>query len=184
MNALASRAAALALLAAVLTGVWALAIAPLLDRATTLQEDIARTDELVAGFERRVGSAAGGHADFTALMAEIADSGAYLAGDTPGLAAAELQQRLAILIAEEGAEIRSVRALDTDRDDPSRIAVEAAFAGPFEAVIRALYRLEAERPLLMLPKIRLTAGEPDGDDGRLISATVEVAGYRPPMGAP
>lgn len=179
---LASRIAALGVLAALILAIWALVIGPTLDRSARLAAETEQAEELITRFQQRL--TAGAPANTTSWLQALADGGGYVDGATAPLAAASLQAKVADVIEAEGGELQSVRSLAEANDaDPGRIALRIALRGDHPAMIRILHRLETETPLLLIPGFRLSATGDETDAGAGLSAVIEVEGQRPPEAA-
>ncbi|MFV3128977.1 type II secretion system protein GspM [Niveispirillum sp. KHB5.9] len=107
-------------------------------------------------------------AELVALDGLAAD---YLSGDSPALAAAELQGLLSRRVNEAGGQLYSVRLLPTE--DPQVAArLDAAVS---HAQLRALlHALEGGRPRLVITGLELQAGE----GGERLTLSLTVTGLR------
>lgn len=167
-----SRLAAVALLAALLAAVGLFAVAPFVERAARIEAEIAAARELAEGFERRLASAPA-----SGPRRAAAAEDAFLPGATDALAAAAAQSRIALLAAEEGAELRSVEP----RAAPAgAAAIRVALEGPYAAVVRVLRRIETETPVLFIERLELAARAGTDD----VAAALDLSGRRRPEVAP
>ncbi len=150
----ASRAAALLLLAGVLSGFYGLLVAPFLDARGEVEESLAQADELSARYERIGARRDALEAQLEALTAKQAENGVYLEGTTDTLAAAQLQERVGARIAASGGTLRSIQILPAKSDgDFRRVSLRVQFTGTIQALADLLYALETERTHLFVDNL-------------------------------
>lgn len=109
----------------------------------------------------------------------------YLSGDTPALASAELQKHLGEIIRTAGGELTSTQVLPNRQEQRFiRISVLVRFTANTSSLREVLYRIESNRPLLMVDSltIRSLPGRLDPKTRKLLPADrlnvdMEVEGY-------
>jgi type II secretory pathway component PulM len=101
-----------------------------------------------------------------------------LPGDTPPVAAAELQKLVKGIAQDTGIEVRSERILSpVERGGYTEVPVEVTLSGPIRALTSFLYRLERTPVLLTVTDLRVRVVSVTAP--RELSATVALAGYFP-----
>jgi Tfp pilus assembly protein PilO len=125
-----------------------------------------------------------------ALRAELArleerlviETPRLLQGETPALAASELEALLKVLAGQAGVEVRSSRILPpVERGGLQEIPMELTVAGGLKEVVRLLYELDRSEKLLIVQALNVRvagAGQP-----RDLLTALTVSGYLVP-GAP
>lgn len=177
MTPFASRGLALLLLVGALAVGWAGLLQPVLAWADRGEELAAVRDSLA-----RYGRAAAYAPLYAAALQQggSAPAEAYLTEPNDTLATAALQAQLARLATAARLDLRSAQPQPgTDEAGRRRLAVTVGFDGPFDAVIRFLHALEAERPLLFVGELEILAtaladlpGQPP------VSGRLTVAAFR------
>ncbi|MCG8441996.1 MAG: type II secretion system protein GspM [Caulobacterales bacterium] len=169
MSPLFSRLSAVSLAAATAALLVFGAVAPLAGHITDRRAEIADLRSQLARFEAAI------QGGLSAERVTIVDA-ALLTGDSEGLAAAGLQALLNDLIAEAGAEMRSIRIEDGEPlDDAVMIPVSAELTADLAGVHRLLHGVESGSPYLFVDRLnaRRTRG---GDAGEPISVRLRVYG--------
>ena len=166
--------AALALLAAGLTLILALVVLPLERKAARLDAEIDAARALAAGY------AASLHArglDEPEIATEPSFGDEWVRGETPAIAAAGLRRRIAALAEAEGVEIRSAQDLPQPTDAAFGIvALRVAIEGAYEPALRALHRIETERPFLTVDRLSVRAA----DGGDRVMMEIDLSGLLAP----
>jgi hypothetical protein len=176
------RAAALALLVAVLFLGWSAAVEPLLE---SYQEAQATIQRLRPAIER--GGAEGDLADLKdkvdRLKSQRNEATGLLASGNESIAAAQLQARLKTITDSAKGELKSTQIL-APRDDGNfrRITIRGQIAGSLAAVQRILYELESSSPYLFLDnvEIRVATGPARGTADAAatgLDLRLDVSGY-------
>ena len=150
----ASRAAALALLLAVLGLVYIYLAGPLIEAYRTTDEERERLAKLHAATRpsRRPGKAY--EQQLEVLSQRQAGRGVYLTGETDSLAAAELQDRVREVIRQQGAKLRSIQILPVKADGGfQKVTVRVQFSATLSKVHSILYDLEAEKPFAFVDNL-------------------------------
>lgn len=111
----------------------------------------------------------------------------YLPQSAPALAAADLQQRVKMVVEAAGGALQSTQALPpVEEGGAVKVAVSATMTGDTGALRKVLYELESQTPLLFVDNLEVTAREtrPRLPTGRLadysrmqLSVQLEVSGY-------
>jgi general secretion pathway protein M len=152
------RVLALALTVALLAGLWAGVVAPLMDwydsRAATLQQRstlAAHMEELAASLpalaRREAAAAANGPPPV-----------AVLEGATDAIAGAALQQRLQEIAAGAGAKLNSLETMQADqRGAYRRIGVRVSLAAPWPVLVALLRAVEDATPRILVDDVQFRA---------------------------
>src|SRR5262249_53771719 len=111
-----SRAAALLLLATVLTAVYVWAVTPLAAAYADTNAAITATREMIARYDRLGGARASLEAQLAAIKQKPDTAAYYLTGATDALAAASLQARVTALLEGSGATLLSIQTLASSED--------------------------------------------------------------------
>jgi general secretion pathway protein M len=111
----------------------------------------------------------------------------YLPQSAPALAAAELQQRLKVVVEAAGGTLQSTQALPpVEEGDAVKITISAIMNGDTGSLQKVLYNLESQTPLLFVDNLELSARptRPRLPNGRYATYTrmqlnvqFEVSGY-------
>ena len=158
-NPILSRMMAIALLIAVIAGVWAGLAAPIIDQNRSQKAEIERANRLIMGFEPRREDIGALKRQLAALRNDPTSSGAYFTARNTTLAAAKLQSRIKTLTEAAGARLRSTQVLTGEggKDGPERITVRATMVGSVEAIRSVFHTLEAGQPFVFLDEVSITA---------------------------
>ncbi len=153
----ARRALALALLALLATGVWWLALEPVMAAYRTNRAAIAAARaelaryQSVAAFEAKLDASAT-LVDATPLM------GQTLPGESDAIALAGLQSLLQTIASSNGAQILSAQALTAlEAGRASLVGVRVDMAGELAAIQRTLHKIENQTPFLFVVRANLRA---------------------------
>lgn len=169
-------------LVAVLVVALGLAVAPYV-RLFGLFEETATTQDLVATLDRRVDmqtklfqKRAGG--------ASVRPEDAFIAGETIGIAGANLQSRLAELVSRNGGKVKTLLVVPpTQGVKPNLVSVNIVANMTLEGLQGALYEIETSVPLLFVDNIAISVAERSRDRKAAAGAvrvdvTMLVSGYR------
>ena len=178
-NPILSRSMAIALLVAVLAGVWSGVAAPVLDQRRVQKAEIEQTQRLIQGFEARREDTGALKRRLDALRTDPATAGAYFTARNQTLAAAKLQSRIKALTEAAGARLTSTQVLTEEgakgRKESERITVRVTMVGSIEAVRGVFHTLESGRPFVFLDDVAITA-QPIRRRARLPNAGTESNG--------
>jgi len=177
------KVAALALLLALPALGYLAVAAPLQSGYAEARADVAAKRERLARLYRVADRRAGLKAQLATLREAQADSGVFLDGATPALAAAGLQDRVSQLAGQAEGEVRSVQSLKPEPGDGvTRIAVKAQVTGDVRALHALLYALETGRPLVFVEGLEVRARLRRGESGlsldRELTLNLTLAGFR------
>ena len=154
MPAWLSRALALALVVELLVAIYGFVVAPLTEAHANIDQASAGAGVLLGRYESIARSRQQLQAQLAELAQRQAASGVYLRGETDALAAAELQESVNAAIDASGGALTSTQALTvTEADGFRRVAVRVQFTGTIESAHRAIYMLEADKPLLLIDNV-------------------------------
>lgn len=180
------RIAAWGLVAALAVAGYAVVVAPLARSHQRLDEQRARTEDLLAGFARIANAGAGTENRLAALKSSQAASGLYLDGETQAQAGAGLQERLIATIRSNGGTVKSSEAIPSSpQDHPKRLTVRVLFAAHLRDIQKVLHGLEGGQPALSIETLEITnptARKSSQDLTResMLSVKMDVTGYLRP----
>jgi len=180
-----SRGAAIGVLLALLAAGYGLFVHPMAVAYPAAMAELEDTRERLARF-RRIAAASGPLKErLDQVRAEQAQSGAFVGGETEGLASASLQERLDRSVRQAGGSVRSVRSLSPEREDGMvRLRLQVQVNADVHALKRLLYELETSRPLLFVESLEVRAQLSRSEDRESLVVTPEflvdlaVTGYR------
>lgn len=165
------RIAALSLVGVALGLAALFAITPFA-RMSAVGEEIAAAAELIAQQERLLRVAAGRP---TQITKEV-----FLAGETSGIAGAELQRVISQLASDKGLSLRSAHVTPPKREaDLTVVAVDAVLNGRMEALRSLFHAIETGIPILFIEtlSIRAMATSQPGPQPASLDITLRVRGY-------
>ena len=165
------RAVALGLAVLALGLAALLAIAPFV-RMAALEEEAAAARDLVAQQERLVLAAAGRP---TQAGREV-----LVAGDTSGVAGAELQRVISDLARQNSLSLRSTQVAPAKREaDLTVLAVEVSLQGGIDGLRALLHALETGAPMLFVDALAVKSvqQQPTANRAVLLDVSLKVRGY-------
>lgn len=187
-GSLLSRALALVLLAALPLAGYLFVVEPVIAAYRNADEAITQARRLLQGYRER-GEQRAEFAELLAAEEERADTTTgYLEATDDALAAAELQDRVKVLVQDAGGELRSSQSLKAEAVEGSavrRAAVKIRFQADIETLAAILYDLETGEPYLFIEGMsireqrrrrrRRREQEPQGPP--LLDVVVDLYGY-------
>jgi general secretion pathway protein M len=165
------RIAALSLVGVAIGLAALVAIAPFA-RMAAVGEEVAAAAELVAQQERLLRVAAGRPAYATKEV--------LLAGETSGIAGAELQRVISQLARDKGLSLRSANVTPPKREaDLTVVAVDTLLSGHLEALRSLFHAMETGIPILFIEtlSIRANTASQSGSQPVSLDITLRVRGY-------
>lgn len=186
-----SRLAALVLLF-LLFGAGMLAVAPVFDYSHKLAAERERLVDWLQRYRAVRADTAAVNTRFAELeRIRERQQSAWLAGDTPALAAVALQERVKQVATAAGAELTSTRIMPEERSDGlTRIAVTVDLQTRIGALRAMLHEIESGRPSLFVDaldivrQVMIGTLEPGADDP-MLSVRMQISGYKAePAAAP
>ncbi len=149
-----SRVLALALLGAVVAGLYLLVARPVTEQHQRYRDSIAQSQSLLGQY-RRLG------ASLPALQSQIAEldrrrnaAGTHLRGASDALVAAELQTRVKLAVESHGGRLTSTQILAAkDESELRRIGMRVQMTATIEVLHQIFYQLESSKPLIFLDNI-------------------------------
>ena len=149
--------AALALLAVVVSGVFFVAVEPVIGRLDAAQGQIGEQRKLLGKLNASIGdTAATSRAEI--LTKSILEAAPYLTGSSDAVRIAQVQSLANSIAGEEGAQITSIRALPgRERGGLRLVGVEAQLTTTIENLQKILYRLENGQPYLLVDSLHIAA---------------------------
>lgn len=181
-----SQLAAIALLLAMLVIFYVAAVHPLLAAFRRNEDAITETAEILTRYQNATVMQAGITAKLDELRQREAQQGYTVPGSTDALAAAELQERIKMVVRESGGVVRSVQTLPPeDEGSFRRVAVRLQMTTTTEAFFNVVYSLETMLPVLFVDNVdvqsrpaRTTAAKAPTDPPLTVS--LDLYGYREP----
>jgi len=184
MTPLASRGIALAILIA-LVGVLYLGVAaPLVDRYDNARQSIVQLQTALERYQRVGRELAPRQAELDALKRQQGNQEGYLEGASETLLAAQIQNRIKLLVDQVHGDLQSTQALPAENDGKlRRIVVRGQMLVTLAGAQRVFYELESATPLLFLDNVEMrvrpterrlgvaAVGEP------LLDVSFDVQGY-------
>jgi general secretion pathway protein M len=165
------RVIALVLVALVLAAAALVALAPFA-RTATLNEQIAAVTDLIAQQERLLRR--------TAIRPARVAKEVMLAGESSGLAGAELQRLISELARQNDMSLRSTNLAAPKREaDFTVIAVDASLNGRMEGLRSFLHAVETGAPILFIEalSVRSLPATQSGEQPVALDVTLKVRGY-------
>jgi len=151
-----SRLLALFILVAVIVLLQALTGQPLIDSFKEHRESIARSQEVLARYQKLNASRAQMHGRLDTVKAAYQSQGRLLSGDSSQLSGAGLQNRLKYLVDANNAELGSMQLLPVrEEENFRRISVAISFTATTESLQAILYEIETQTPYLFVEKLEL-----------------------------
>ena len=183
-----SRAAAIALLIAMIGAAYVLAVAPLLDRYRQTAEAIVDTRDLLARFDRQASRRADVEASLAALQELVARQGHYLDGTTYAVAAASLQDNVKAIVEGHGGELQSIQTMPSPANDEIRkVAIRVQSMMSVDPLLQTIHRLESGAPYLFIENLevqgRLSRDARRGrsDEKTELLVWFDLYGFLPPV---
>lgn len=186
-GSLLSRILALALLAAAPLLAWTFVVEPVVAAYRDADEAIVQTQRLLLGYRERAEQ----RPRLAELVAEAearaADVTGYLEAVDEALAAAELQDRVKVVIEGAGGALRSAQSLRVEavEDSPGvrRAGLQVRFIADIESLASILYELETGEPYLFVDALsireprrqRRRRDEPEGQPQ--LDVVLDLYGY-------
>jgi hypothetical protein len=171
----------LAILALIVLLPAALAAAGFLAAGATERENAAAARQL-DGLQARVAAIRSALGDKTATAPDAAAT-AYLPSGTPALAGADIQQRLADMIANAGGRLLESQVVPADaaENDPGRVDLQVSFEARIAGLQQVLFGVETGTPILFVRSLGLRSLAADGEGGDTdptLRVDLTVAGYQ------
>jgi general secretion pathway protein M len=164
------RAVAMGLVVVALTFAALLAVGPLV-RLAAMADEVTAAADLLAQQQRLATAAAGRPA--------APGREPLIAGETSGLAGAELQRIVSELARQNALALRSTQVAPAKREaDLTVLAVEASLRGGMEGLRGFLYALETGAPMLFVDALSIkAAAEKEPGPAAVLDIGVKVRGY-------
>ena len=152
-----SRAAAVALLLAILAGVYEFSVAPLLAGHRDADQALDEASDFLARYQRVAARREVLQTQLAEMGKQQADSGIYLRGRTDALAGAELQALVNSTIESGGGRLRSVQILPTKTAGGfQQVSVRVQMTATISEAARILYTFEAGESFLFVDNLDIS----------------------------
>ncbi|WP_417361781.1 type II secretion system protein GspM [Gallaecimonas pentaromativorans] len=149
---------ALLVLALGLLLLWLLLVAPLYGYFSARLEQLSTQQDMLARYQRLGQRIPELEQQLAILKRQRPAENLYLQAPTPALAAARLQQRLNQLVGQVGGQLVSTQIVNGDTDSPlPKVVLAVRMRAETPELARLLYELEANRPLLFVDDLVVTA---------------------------
>lgn len=146
-----SRMLAIALLVAVVSGAYGLAVAPLAGRYRAYEEEIAQLDARLTHLRRIAAAGAETELKLAALKRAQPADDYYLKRTKRALASAELQRHIKQTVDESGGQLVSSQVMSTQAEEGfASVAVKVHMRGDVAGLRDVLYRLEVGKPVMFI----------------------------------
>jgi general secretion pathway protein M len=183
-----SRAAALAILLALIAILYFGIAMPIVDAYQSIGDNTAQLQEQLRRYQRAGGDRAQRQAELAALEHRSSAADGFLQGANDTLVAVEIQNRLKALADASHAELRSTQVLPVqDEGALRRISVRGQFATTMPGALRIFHGLESQSPLLFVDNVdirsrlgnaRETRGRGgDSGDSDALDLQFDIYGY-------
>ncbi len=150
------RAAAVAILIAIMALIYYAVAQPLLDTFAADNAEIARQQDALARFQRAAQELPARQKELAALREERANAGGFLEGSSDTLIAAQIQNRVKTLANAAKTEVTSSQVLPTEPDGKlKRIAIREQISATTAGLLAIFHDLEAQSPSLFLDNVTL-----------------------------
>ena len=185
-----NRLTAVVLLLLLVGAVVAYGVMPVVASFRTTEESLVHTEDLLTRFGQSAATRDAYRTQIKALSEGQTGSGLYVPGDTPALAAADLQERIRAAVNKSGGEIKSTQILNSQRQgDFQRVGLRIALSMPMEPLLDLLYSLEAGHPYLFVDNLEIAArvsrrrNEPATNEDPVLAIRFDIYGFlRPEIG--
>lgn len=181
-----ARILALALLAAVPLAVYAVVVEPIVAAYRDADATIAQAQALLQSYRQRAGQ----REQLSSLLAEeqarAENLVGYLQATEDALAAAELQDRLKLVVEGAGGTLRSAQNVEAEAVDAAapvrRAGLKIRFSADIESLAAILYELETGQPYLFIDELSMREERRrrrrDEAEGPLdLDVVIDVYGY-------
>ncbi|MEM9442815.1 MAG: type II secretion system protein GspM [Pseudomonadota bacterium] len=160
-GSLVSRTLALAILAALVLGVFLFAIEPAMSTYQNNRDEIARSKQLLQRYEALIAERPGLIERIEALDADDSNATAFLENTDEALAGVELQDLVSAVVDTAGGSVKSIQvlpAIDVEEGPPLRKSgVKLRFSADIDMLAETLFELETMEPLLFIDQLQVTA---------------------------
>jgi general secretion pathway protein M len=180
------RLLALALLLAVVYLPYALVAAPILTAYAGTRAEIDAHRDLIQRYRTIAADRGALEEELAMAQRHVFPSQYYLAGENPALVAASLQNRIKTIVESSGGKLLSTQILPSQIEQgATRIAVRVRMTGSIDALYKAFYAIESNRPALFIETVDLNArqvrarAQRDPEQSELM-AGYDVYGYLQP----
>lgn len=179
----AGKAAALAILVAILALAKTIAVDPLVDAFTTSEAQVATLSALSARYRALIDQLPALRAERDGLSRQMTADNGFLKNANDTLAAAELQARLKGLVDQVHGELKSTQILPMQQMGGfRRVGVRGEMSMTLPAIQKVLYETEAGSPILVLDNLSIRSKAADRQEERnpdvvLLEMSVDIYGF-------
>ena len=153
-----SRILALALLLLMLGITLWLMVYPLVSFHVAQSAGITRKQEQIALYETMANSQQALKSELVSLRSRNPAATYYVAGETPALASAKMQQYLKQVVERNGGELISTQIVSSDETDSEKSSsLKVHLRSDISAATQIIYTLESGRPLLFIDDLVISA---------------------------
>ena len=178
-----SRILALALLGAVLAGLYLLAVRPMTEQYLHYRRSIDQSQDLLGQYRRLGASLPALQSQLDELDRRRASAGTQLQGASDALVAADLQNRIKGIVDARGGQLTSTQILAAkDEAELRRIGIRVQMTATVDALYRIFYDLESGKPFLFLDNIdirqrRARRRRKEAADDSNLAVRFDIYGY-------
>lgn len=149
-----SRLLALGLLVLVIALAWIILVGPIRADFDAQQTRILRATELLERYEKALDSEPNLRAEIEKLRKSDGSPDPFLKGDSSQIIAANLQNRIQTLVADEPGDIRSIQVLpETEEEGFEKIGLRVTLTAGIPTMQKIFYDIEASVPALFIDNL-------------------------------
>ena len=178
-----SRILALALLGAVLAGLYLLAVRPMTEQYLHYRRSIDQSQDLLGQYRRLGASLPALQSQLDELDRRRTSAGTHLQGASDALVAADLQNRIKGIVDAHGGQLTSTQILAAkDEAELRRIGIRVQMTATVDALYRIFHDLESGKPFLFLDNIdirqrRARRRRKEAADDSNLAVRFDIYGY-------
>lgn len=178
-----SRILALALLGAVLAGLYLLAVRPMTEQYLHYRQSIDQSQDLLGQYRRLGASLPALQSQLDELDRRRTSAGTHLQGASDALVAADLQNRIKGIVDAHGGQLTSTQILAAkDEAELRRIGIRVQMTATVDALYRIFHDLESGKPFLFLDNIdirqrRARRRRKEAADDSNLAVRFDIYGY-------
>lgn len=185
-----SRLAALLLLIVAIAGAYLFILEPIIVGYGETDRRIEEVREQLSRYQRLAAARPALERQMQQVATDRTSDGYYLSGGTDALVAAELQDRVNVLVEAKGGSLRSIQPMaGIDEQGFRRITLRVQMTATIEALFETLYALEVGTPMLFVENLDIQSrsirrqsddtGSQEVPDAPLLTVGFDLSGFMP-----
>jgi general secretion pathway protein M len=184
---LVSRLLALGLLVLVIGVAWLLVAVPLKAAFDTQETRVESATELLARYEKALGDEPNLLAEIESLRQSDGSPDPFLKGENTQIIAANLQNRIQTLVADEPGDIRSIQVLpESEEDGFEKIGLRVTLTAGIPTMQKVFYDIESSVPALFIDNLDVRTNirrrRRNTESTNRVQIRFDVFGYRKQAG--